>query len=195
LADFGVSGWLTDYRNKRIEHKTFVGTPCWMAPEVLDAENGYDEKADIWSFGITMLELAKGRAPYATMEPMKAMLQTLKEDPPSLESYGSVGSEFSKEFKKVLSGCLVKDPKKRFSATKLLKLDFFKKRPRITFDDLLLKIPDIDADTSSNSDSDSDWFTDAMKSLPGELSINVVKPESLIPRESNVAEKEEKTYP
>lgn len=128
LADFGVAATLErggSWGNRVEPRNTFVGTPCWMAPEVMQQDQGYDSRADIWSFGITLLELAHGHAPFARLPPMKVLLMTLQNPPPTLEQANSK-KHFSKAMRDIVAKCLVKDPNQRPSASQLLEHKFFK---------------------------------------------------------------------
>ncbi|KAJ3690331.1 hypothetical protein LUZ61_019495 [Rhynchospora tenuis] len=141
LGDFGVSACMFDKGDRQRSRTTFVGTPCWMAPEVLQPGAGYDFKADIWSFGITALELAHGHAPFSKYPPMKVLLMTLQNAPPGLDY--DRDKRFSKSFKEMVAMCLVKDPTKRPTAEKLLKHQFFKavKSPEVALKKILADLP------------------------------------------------------
>lgn len=115
LGDFGVSGQM----EATLKRDTFVGTPYWMAPEIINRRtDGYDEKTDIWSLGITAYELIKGLPPLHKYDPMKVMLSIPKRKPPRLHG------PYSNEIKSFIRWCLIKEPVERPSASDLLTHSF-----------------------------------------------------------------------
>eukprot|EP00808_Paulinella_micropora_P001281 g36111.t1 len=122
LADFGVSCQLATHETRR---RTVVGTPFWMAPELLSQDQrGYDYKADVWALGIVAMELAKGAPPLGHMHPFKALLSIAKNGPPVLPD----PENWSSEFVHFIASCLEKDDAKRPTAELLLSHPFVKSR-------------------------------------------------------------------
>ncbi|KAK2371289.1 serine/threonine-protein kinase BLUS1 [Trifolium repens] len=192
LADFGVSasiyesnnsvGACSSYSSSSSNSSSshiftdFAGTPYWMAPEVIHSHNGYSFKADIWSFGITALELAHGRPPLSHLPPSKSMMLNITKrfrfsdfDKYSHKGHGGGGSnKFSKAFKDMVASCLNQDPTKRLSAEKLLKHPFFKncKGSEFLVKNVLNGLPSVekrykeikvmDPDSKGNDDGDED---------------------------------------
>ncbi|XP_060791293.1 serine/threonine-protein kinase 10 [Neoarius graeffei] len=121
LADFGVSAKNTKTLQRR---DTFIGTPYWMAPEVVMCETSkdapYDYKADIWSLGITLIELAQIEPPHHELNPMRVLLKIAKSEPPTLDQ----PSKWSTNFKDFLKRALDKNPESRPTASQLLEHPF-----------------------------------------------------------------------
>ncbi|KAF5466001.1 hypothetical protein F2P56_015960 [Juglans regia] len=136
LADFGVSASIYESNSTQEGSSSsslmltdVAGTPYWMAPEVIHSHSGYSFKADIWSFGITALELAHGRPPLSHLPPLKSLLLKITRrfrfaDYEKQEK--DKNKKFSKAFKDMVASCLDQDPVKRPSAEKLLQHSFFK---------------------------------------------------------------------
>eukprot|EP01137_Pigoraptor_chileana_P005680 Opistho-2@2916 len=120
LVDFGASRELESADERA---NTFIGTPYWMAPELITAmETGtYGTKVDIWSLGITCIELAELKPPHFKLHAMSALFHIPQSDAPQLQSH-----EWSGDFKDFLSKCLEKDPEKRWPADELLRHPFMK---------------------------------------------------------------------
>ncbi|CAF0922173.1 unnamed protein product [Adineta steineri] len=118
LADFGVAGQLTDTMAKR---NTMIGTPFWMAPEVIQ-EIGHGVLADIWSLGITTIEIAEGKPPYSDIHPMRAIFMIPSRPPPTFKDM----SRWTPTLNDFVSKCLVKNPDARSTATELLNHEFIR---------------------------------------------------------------------
>ncbi|KAL4292371.1 hypothetical protein S83_061297 [Arachis hypogaea] len=159
--------------------KDVAGTPYWMAPEVIHSHVGYSFKADIWSFGITALELAHGRPPLSHLPPSKSMILkiTKRFRFSDLDKFGggssSHGKKFSKNFKDMVASCLDQDPAKRPTAEKLLKHPFFRncKGSEFLVKNVLHGLPSVEkrykeiskASSMNNNNDDDDDDDDQVK--------------------------------
>ncbi|XP_062235123.1 TRAF2 and NCK interacting kinase b isoform X6 [Platichthys flesus] len=125
LVDFGVSAQLDRTVGRR---NTFIGTPYWMAPEVIACDENpdatYDFKSDLWSLGITAVEMAEGAPPLCDMHPMRALFLIPRNPAPRLKS-----KKWSKKFQSFIEGCLVKSHSQRPSTEQLLKHPFIRDLP------------------------------------------------------------------
>ncbi|XP_034433033.1 TRAF2 and NCK interacting kinase a isoform X16 [Hippoglossus hippoglossus] len=125
LVDFGVSAQLDRTVGRR---NTFIGTPYWMAPEVIacdeNPEATYDFKSDLWSLGITAIEMAEGAPPLCDMHPMRALFLIPRNPAPRLKS-----KKWSKKFQSFIESCLVKSHGQRPSTEQLLKHPFIRDLP------------------------------------------------------------------
>jgi len=177
LADFGVSAILASHDERC---STLVGTYHWMAPEVIDPTlaGGYDFLADIWSLGITCIELAYGNAPYSQQRPGSVFMLILKNDPPSLKDprLESVPAKtFSPTFSEFVSRCLEKDPTKRLSASKLLGHKFFKTiLPAESMKEVLCGLPSLKERFQDQGAIIKKNFEEKVKNLPTKLSVRLL---------------------
>ena len=119
LADFGVSAKNTSALQRRF---SFIGTPYWMSPEVIacetDKEMSYDYRTDVWSLGITCIELAEKEPPHNELNPTRVMMKIRKADAPKLRDQ----QRWSRAFHEFLLKCLSKNPEERSTARELLKV-------------------------------------------------------------------------
>lgn len=124
LADFGIS---CELQNTFAKRDTVIGSPYWMAPEVIKTGFGYNSRADIWSLGITCIEMAELQPPYYHIPPSRAMFVICTKPPTGLTS-PEAEKQFSPDFMSFVAGCLAVDPKERPSAQDLLAKPFARRK-------------------------------------------------------------------
>lgn len=127
LCDFGLA---RDFKTVEGRRSTFIGSPSWMAPEVVacaktDRSVGYETRAEVWALGITAIELADGKPPFADMHPTRAMFQILRNPPPTLYRQ----STWSQNFNDFIAECLEKNPDHRPFLSEIMEHPFFTELP------------------------------------------------------------------
>jgi hypothetical protein len=163
LADFGVSAELTNTLNKR---KTVVGSPYWMAPEVI-RESHYDGRADVWSLGITVIEMAEGAPPHANLHPLRAIFVIPTKPAPTLAD----PDNWSPEMLDFVRCCCQKDPSQRHDSAMLSSHPFVKQEV------IALRAMHRGEASTANADARAKYFrmAEAATRKPGLLAIRRVK--------------------
>ncbi|XP_057885651.1 STE20-like serine/threonine-protein kinase isoform X3 [Melospiza georgiana] len=166
LADFGVSAKNTRTIQRR---DSFIGTPYWMAPEVVMCETSkdrpYDYKADIWSLGITLIEMAQIEPPHHELNPMRVLLKIAKSDPPTLAQ----PSKWSSDFKDFLKKCLEKNVDARWSASQLLQHPFVTVTSNKPIRELIAEAKaEVTEEVEDGKDEDEEEETENSLQLPAE---------------------------
>lgn len=126
LIDFGLARGIKGEMGKR---RTSIGSPCWMAPEIIasrsDPKGGYGMRADVWSIGITAIELADGKAPYQDIHPTRTLFQIVRNPPPTLYR----PDNWSANFIDFITECLEKNPENRPAMAELMEHPFISEVP------------------------------------------------------------------